>query len=155
MKIGVGYDIHRFAKNRKLILGGVEIKYKFGLEGHSDADVLVHAIMDSLLGAAGLGDIGQLFPNNDPQYKNISSIKLLEKVGKILAREKLKVVNIDTVIIAEEPKIMKFAQSMKDKISKALEINSSQINIKATTNEKLGEIGAKKGIACFAVCLLK
>lgn len=155
MKIGIGYDIHRFSKKRKLILGGVQISYKMGLAGHSDADVLVHAIMDSLLGAAGLGDIGQRFPNTDNRYRGISSLKLLGMTAKLIAAKKLKIVNIDASIIAEEPKVMGYAIIMKKNISKVLGINPSQINIKATTNEKLGAIGAKKGMACFAACLLK
>ncbi len=154
MKIGIGYDIHRFSKKRKLILGGVEIPYKMGLSGHSDADVLIHAVMDSLLGAAGLGDIGQHFPNTNKKIKNISSLKLLNKIKQMLKNQKMKIINIDTVVIAEEPKIMKHSAKMKEIISKTLDIKSSRINIKSTTNEKLGEIGSKKGIAAFAVALL-
>ncbi len=154
MKIGFGYDIHRFTSKRKLFIGGINIPYKKGLSGHSDADVLLHAIMDSLLGAAGLGDIGQHFPNTDKKIKNISSLKLLNKIKQILKNQKMEIINIDTVVIAEAPPIMKYSDAMKKTISKTLNIKPFQINIKATTNEKLGAIGSKKGIAAFAVCLL-
>ena len=154
MRIGIGYDIHPLVKNRKLILGGVEIPYAKGLKGHSDADVLLHAVCDGLLGALGKGDIGEHFPNTDPKYKNISSLKLLEKVGVLVKAAEMKIGNIDTVVIAQEPNIKKDKPLMQSAIAKVLKIKSSQVNIKATTNEGLGSIGRKEGIAAYAVVLL-
>jgi len=150
MYIGFGYDVHKFKKGRKLILGGVEIAAAKGLDGHSDADVLIHALMDALLGAAGLEDIGHFFPNTDPKYKNISSLKLLEVVYKELKKRKLKVNNADITVIAESPKIYPHAGTMKANISKVLKINKARLSIKATTNEKMGFIGRGEGMASMA-----
>ena len=155
MFIGLGYDIHRFKKGRKLILGGVEIDAPKGLDGHSDADVLIHALMDAMLGAAGLNDIGHFFPNDDPRFKNISSLILLETVRKELQKRKLKIANADMTLIAEFPKIYPHIDAMKEKISKVLKLSTSRISIKATTNEKLGAIGSGKGIAALATALIK
>ncbi|AKL98603.1 2-C-methyl-D-erythritol 2,4-cyclodiphosphate synthase [Endomicrobium proavitum] len=155
MYIGFGYDVHKFKKGRKLFLGGVEIAAPKGLDGHSDADVLIHALMDALLGAAGLNDIGHFFPNNDPQYKNISSLKLLETVCKELKNLKFKINNADITVIAQEPKIYPHIDKMKINISKALKLNKARIAIKATTNEKMGFIGRGEGIAALAVVTIK
>ncbi|MDR2399794.1 MAG: 2-C-methyl-D-erythritol 2,4-cyclodiphosphate synthase [Endomicrobium sp.] len=151
MYIGFGYDVHRFKKGRKLILGGVQIQSSKGLNGHSDADVLLHALMDALLGAVGLNDIGHFFSNTDPKYKDISSILLLEYVCKDLKKKKYKINNVDITIIAEAPKIYPFIDGMKDNISKVLKISKQRIAIKATTNEKMGFIGRGEGIAAMAV----
>jgi 2-C-methyl-D-erythritol 2,4-cyclodiphosphate synthase len=155
MKIGMGYDIHRFKKGRPLILGGVRIKHPKGLDGHSDADVLAHAVMDALLGASGLGDIGLLFPNTDPAYAGASSIGLLKKVSAKVRKRGYKIVNLDSVIVAEEPKISPFASTMTANIARAVGVRTADVSVKATTNERLGAIGGKKGMAAFAVCLLK
>ncbi len=155
MLTGIGYDAHRFQKGRKLIIGGVRIKALYGLSGHSDADVLIHAIMDALLGAAGMDDIGHLFPNTDPKYKNISSIRLLKEVLSKLKERKLKIVNVDTVIIAEKPKISPHITKMKKLIADAIKIPQGNIGIKATTNEGMGFIGRSEGIAAFAIALIK
>ena len=155
MFIGFGYDVHKFKKGRKLFLGGVEIPSKKGLDGHSDADVLTHALMDSLLGAAGENDIGHFFPNTDIKYKNISSIKLLEIVVKTLKNKKFKINNVDMTIIAEEPKIYPYIDSMKEILSKVLSIKKERIAVKATTNEKMGFIGRGEGICAMAVASLK
>ena len=154
MKIGFGYDIHRLKKNRPLILGGVKIKFPRGLDGHSDADVLIHAVMDAICGAAGLGDIGKIFPNSDPRYKNISSIELLVKIGQLARNRGLKISNIDSTIVAEEPRISGLSPEMESNIAGALKIKKSLVSVKATTNERLGDVGSKKGIAAFAVVLL-
>ena len=154
MKIGIGYDVHALVPNRKLILGGIDIPYEKGLLGHSDADVLVHAIMDSVLGALGLGDIGKHFPDTDEEYKDISSLILLERVYNIMIESKYKIGNIDTVIVAQSPKIAPYMEDMKLNISKILNTSVSNINIKATTTEKLGFEGRKEGIAAHSVCLL-
>jgi 2-C-methyl-D-erythritol 2,4-cyclodiphosphate synthase len=151
MYIGFAYDVHRFKKGRKLILGGVQIQSSKGLDGHSDADVLLHALMDALLGAVGLNDIGHFFPNTDPKYKDISSILLLEYVCKELKKRKYRINNVDITIIAETPKIYPFIDEMKDNISKVLKISRQRIAIKATTNEKMGFIGRGEGIAAMAV----
>lgn len=155
MKIGIGYDIHRFLKGRKLILGGVSINYPRGLEGHSDADVLAHAICDALLGAAGLRDIGNYFPITDKKWKNISSMILLSECKKLITKKRLSIINIDSVILLEEPKINKYIEEMKINISKVLKIRKSQLSIKATTSEGLGFIGLKKGCSAYAICSLK
>ncbi len=155
MRVGMGYDIHAFVEGRKLILGGVEIPYIKGLEGHSDADALVHAICDSLLGAAGLNDIGKHFPNNDITYKDISSLELLKEVNKMLLDRKFKISNIDCVVLAQEPKIEPFKDKMISNIANALNIETEKINIKATTAERLGSIGRAEGIASYAVALLE
>ncbi len=154
MKVGIGYDIHRLMEGRKLILGGVEIPYVKGLFGYSDADVLLHAISDAMLGAAGLGDIGRHFPNDDPRYKDASSAGLLEKVNNLIKEKKYSVNNVDVVVIAEEPKIARFVGDMRKKISGILETDPSSINIKATTSEGVGSIGRGEAISSYAVVTL-
>ena len=153
-RIGTGFDVHKFEEGRKLILGGVEIPYEMGLLGHSDADVLVHAIMDALLGAAALGDIGKHFPDTDPKYKGISNLKLLEYVGELLEKEGYTVGNIDSTIIAQAPKLLPFIKTMQKNVAETLKISHNKVNVKATTTEKLGFTGRKEGIAAEAVCLL-
>jgi 2-C-methyl-D-erythritol 2,4-cyclodiphosphate synthase len=155
MRVGIGYDAHRLTTDRLLILGGVEIPFDKGLEGWSDADVLVHAVMDALLGAAALGDIGNHFPPNDPSFKDISSITLLNRVGGLLKRQGWRIGNIDATIIAERPLLRPFITQMKQNISRALSINESEVGIKATTNEGLGFTGRQEGIAAYAVALLE
>jgi len=150
-RIGHGYDVHRLEDNRKLILGGVEIDYGRGLAGHSDADVLIHAIIDALLGAAGLGDIGELFPDSDAQYKNISSLILLEKAAAIINKDYI-IINIDCTVVAEQPKLAPYKQAIKNKLSEVLQ---ADINIKATTEEGLGFTGRGEGIAAYAVCIIE
>ena len=154
MRIGSGYDVHKLVEGRKLILGGVDIPYEKGLLGHSDADVLIHAIMDAVLGAAALGDIGKHFPDNDDAYKGISSILLLKKVAEIIKKEGYEIGNIDSTIIAQRPKLAAFIPQMRENIANALEISVSQVNVKATTEEGLGFTGEGLGIASQAVCLL-
>ncbi|MDU7214405.1 2-C-methyl-D-erythritol 2,4-cyclodiphosphate synthase [Clostridium sp.] len=154
MRIGLGYDVHKLVTDRKLILGGVEIPYEYGLLGHSDADVLLHAIMDSLLGASALGDIGKHFPDTDPKYKGISSIALLKEVGKLLYENGYKVSNIDSTIIAQKPKMAPHIQLMRKNIANALNIDIDQINVKATTEEGLGFTGEGLGISSQSICLL-
>lgn len=154
MRIGMGYDVHRLVEGRKLIIGGVDIPYEKGLLGHSDADVLLHAIMDALLGAAALGDIGKHFPDSDPAYSGISSLKLLKKVGELLEENCLFIENIDATIIAQAPKMRSFIDTMRENIAGALGIEISQINVKATTEEGLGFTGVGEGISSQAVCLL-
>ena len=154
-RVGIGYDVHRLVYGRPLILGGVIIPFEKGLEGHSDADVLSHAISDALLGAAALGDIGQHFPNTDPEWKDISSLLLLENVNDKLAQLGFGIINIDAVLIAEQPKISDLIPEMCAKIANALDVSSSIISIKATTNEKLGFIGEGKGIAAQSVAMVK
>lgn len=154
MRIGIGYDVHKLVKNRKLIIGGVNIPYDKGLLGHSDADVLVHAIMDSILGALGQGDIGKHFPDTDDAYKDISSMVLLERVYKILLKSGYKIGNIDCIIVAQKPKMASYIEEMKNNISKILNTSSKNINIKATTTEQLGFEGREEGIAAYSVCLL-
>ena len=155
MRIGMGYDVHRMVENRKLILGGVEIPYEKGLLGHSDADVLLHAIMDALLGAAALGDIGKHFPDTDDKYKGISSIKLLENVGELLADNGYVVGNIDSVIIAQRPKLAPYREQMRMNIAGALNIDINRVSVKATTEEGLGFTGEGAGISAQAVALLE
>lgn len=155
MRIGMGYDVHRLVEGRKLILGGVEIPFEKGLLGHSDADVLLHAIMDALLGAAALGDIGKHFPDTDLKYKGISSITLLEHVGKLLADNLFIIGNIDATIIAQRPKLLPYREQMVKNVAKALNISESQINIKATTEEGLGFTGNGEGMSAQAVALLE
>ncbi len=150
-RIGFGFDVHRFAEGRKLVLGGVEIQHDKGLDGHSDADVLLHALMDALLGAAALGDIGKHFPNTDPRYKNISSLLLLKHVGDLLAAEKYKIVNVDVTLVMEKPKILPHVDQMRKNISSALYILPDQVSVKATTNEGLGFIGHGEGAVAHAV----
>src|SRR5216110_1496422 len=155
IRCGIGYDIHRLAEGRKLILGGIEIPYARGLEGHSDADVLSHAIADALLGAIGAGDIGQHFPNTDESIRGISSIQILKQVSKLLAEKKARVLNIDATIIAEEPKIAPHVSAIRKKIASAIDSSESDLSIKATTNEKLGFIGRGEGIAAMAVATVE
>ena len=154
MRIGSGYDVHRLTEGRKLILGGVEIPYEKGLLGHSDADVLIHALMDAILGAAGLGDIGQHFPDTDEQYKDISSVKLLEKVKSLISDEGFIVGNDDITVIAQKPKIAPYIPAMRENIAGTLGIEKERVNVKGTTTEKLGFVGRCEGIACEAVCIL-
>lgn len=154
MRIGMGYDVHKLVENRDLILGGVNIPYEKGLLGHSDADVLLHAIMDSLLGASALGDIGKHFPDTDPQYKGISSIELLKYVGKLLVDNGYKISNIDSTIIAQKPKMSPHIMAMRANIATALNIDIDQINVKATTEEGLGFTGNGEGISSQSICLL-
>ncbi len=154
MRIGHGYDVHRLVEGRKLILGGVEIAHDKGLAGHSDADVLIHAICDALLGAAGLGDIGQHFPDDDPAYKDIDSRVLLRKVREKLEEQNLKIENIDSTIIAQAPRLAPYTAEMIQNITSDLSIEPDQMNIKATTTEKLGFIGKGEGIAVHAIALL-
>lgn len=155
MRIGIGYDTHKLVKNRELIIGGVAIPYEKGLLGHSDADVLVHAIIDSLLGAMALGDIGIHFPDNDSKYKDISSIKLLTHVKKLLMVNNYTIENIDTIIAAEKPKLSPYINEMRQNIASSLDIKVEQINIKATTTEGLGFIGKNLGISSYSISLLK
>lgn len=154
MRIGMGYDVHRFAEDRDLIIGGVTIPYEKGLLGHSDADVLLHAISDAVLGAAALGDIGKHFPDTDPTYKGISSLYLLEKVGEKIMEEGFYVENIDATIIAQAPKMRPYIDEMRENIAKALGIDICQVNVKATTEEGLGFTGAMEGISSQAICML-
>ena len=154
MRIGMGYDVHKLVSGRKLIIGGVEIEHEMGLLGHSDADVLLHAIMDALLGAAALGDIGKHFPDTDPQYKGISSIELLKHVGKLIDESRYVIENIDATIIAQRPKMRPHIDTMRQNIADALGIDIEQINVKATTEEGLGFTGTEEGISSQAICLL-
>lgn len=155
MRIGHGYDVHRLIAGRKLILGGVEIPYILGLDGHSDADVLLHAIMDALLGAAALGDIGHLFPDTDPAYKGISSLKLLAVVAARIREKGFEIGNIDATVIAQKPKLAPFIEAMRKETARVLQIDPDRLNIKATTEERLGFSGREEGIAAHAVCLLE
>lgn len=154
MRIGQGYDVHRLVEGRKLILGGVEIPYEKGLLGHSDADVLLHAVMDALLGAAALGDIGQHFPDSDERYKGISSVELLKEVGKILQENGYLIENIDSTVIAQRPKLLPYRPQMAKNITDALGIEPDQVSVKATTEEGLGFTGAGEGISAQAIALL-
>ena len=155
LRIGHGYDVHRLVEGRKLILGGVEIPYDRGLLGHSDADVLIHAVMDALTGAARLGDIGKLFPDTDPAYEGISSVKLLSEVGRLLGEKGYQVVNIDATLIAQAPKVGPYRQQMAENIAAALTMDSQRVNVKATTEEHLGFTGDGSGMAAHAVALLE
>lgn len=155
MRIGHGYDVHRLIAGRKLVLGGVEIPYILGLDGHSDADVLLHAIMDALLGAAALGDIGRLFPDTDPAYKGISSVLLLKTVAARIREAGYEVGNVDATVIAQKPKLAPHIPAMREIVAKTLGVELDQINIKATTEEHLGFSGREEGIAAHAVCLLE
>jgi 2-C-methyl-D-erythritol 2,4-cyclodiphosphate synthase len=154
VRVGIGYDVHSLTEGEKLILGGVEITYNLGLAGWSDADVLIHSIMDALLGAAGLTDIGTHFPPSDPAYKNASSLALLQRVKALLDRDGWKIINVDSTIIAEQPKVAPYINQMKQSISNALEIYKTQIGIKATTTERMGFTGRGEGIAAQAVALI-
>lgn len=155
MRIGHGYDVHRLVPGRALILGGVRLDYPLGLDGHSDADVLTHAVMDALLGAAGLGDIGRHFPDNDPAYRGIDSQILLSKVRELLAAKGFRIGNLDVTVIAQAPKLAPHLAAMEQTLSATLEIDPTRINVKATTEEHLGFTGRGEGIACHAVCLLE
>lgn len=155
MRIGMGYDVHKLVENRKLIIGGVEIAFEKGLLGHSDADVLIHAIMDSLLGACALGDIGRHFPDSDPKYKGISSMKLLEETGKLILKKGYSVNNIDATIIAQKPKMSPYIELMRKNIADTLNIDIDQINIKATTEEGLGFTGEMLGISAQSIASVK
>ena len=154
MHIGMGYDVHRLVEERKLIMGGVEIPFENGLLGHSDADVLLHAIMDALLGAAALGDIGKFFPDNDPAYEGANSVMLLKKVGEMLQEQRFLIENIDATIIAQMPKMRPYIDQMRRNIADTLELDLSQVNVKATTEEGLGFTGTGEGISAQAICLL-
>ena len=155
MRVGMGYDVHRLDEGRKLIIGGVDIPYEKGLLGHSDADVLLHAISDALLGAAALGDIGKHFPDNDPKYKGADSLKLLEQVGKMIDDERFIIQNIDATIVAQAPKMRPYIDQMRANIADALSIDIGQVNVKATTEEGLGFTGEGLGISASAVCLIQ
>ena len=155
MRIGTGYDVHKLVENRDLILGGVKIDHELGLLGHSDADVLLHAIMDAMLGAAALGDIGQHFPDTDEAYKGISSLKLLQRVEELVRKQGYVVGNIDATVIAQRPKIGPHIEQMRKNIAKTLQIAVDQVNVKATTEERLGFTGREEGISAQAVCLLE
>lgn len=155
MRIGHGYDVHRLVPGRELILGGVKIDWELGLDGHSDADVLLHAVSDALLGAAGLGDIGRHFPDTDPRYRGADSLKLLEIVGQKVAAAGYRVGNIDVTMIAQKPKLKDYISAMERNIAAALKTDAGRINVKATTEEHLGFTGTCEGMACHAVCLLE
>ena len=154
MRIGHGYDVHKLVENRKLILGGVDIPYEKGLLGHSDADVLLHAISDSLLGALALGDIGKLFPDNDPQYKGADSLVLLQRVYEAVKEKGYEITNIDATVLAQRPKLRPYIDTMRENIANALEVDVDRISVKATTEEGLGFTGAGDGIAAHAVCII-
>lgn len=155
MRVGIGYDVHRLVENRKLILGGVDIPHEKGLLGHSDADVLLHAIADALLGAASLGDIGKHFPDTDERYKGISSLILLEHVGRLLNEKNYAVNNIDATIVAQRPKLLPHIEKMRQNVAAALHMTTNDVNIKATTEERLGFTGTEEGISSYAVCTIK
>ena len=155
MRIGHGYDVHRLVEGRDLILGGVKIDYEKGLLGHSDADVLLHAVSDALLGAAALGDIGRHFPDTDPQYKGADSLMLLREVARKIADAGYRVGNIDVTMIAQRPKLKEFIPQMEENIAAAVGVTADRVNVKATTEEKLGFTGTGEGMACHAVCLLE
>ena len=155
MRIGHGYDVHRLVEGRDLILGGVKIDYEKGLLGHSDADVLLHAVSDALLGAAGLGDIGRHFPDTDPKYKGADSLELLREVYRKISEKGFRVGNIDVTMIAQKPKLKDFIPQMRENIAAAVNVTPDRVNVKATTEEKLGFTGSGEGMACHAVCLLE
>ena len=155
LRIGHGYDVHRLKTGRALILGGVTIPYDLGLDGHSDADVLTHAIMDALLGAAAAGDIGKLFPDNDEAFRGISSLELLRRVKLNLAEKNYKIVNVDATIIAQAPKLSPYRETMRENLAKVMEVDVEQVSVKATTEEHLGFTGKGEGIAAHAVCLIE
>lgn len=155
LRIGHGYDVHAFADNRKCIIGGVDIPYERGLLGHSDADVLLHAISDSLLGAAALGDIGKHFPDNDPEFEGADSLVLLEGVAELISSKGYRVNNIDATVIAQAPKMAPYIQEMRNNIARVLSVDVDCVNIKATTEEKLGFTGRKEGISAHCVCLIE
>ena len=155
MRIGHGYDVHRLTEGRDLILGGVQVPHSLGLDGHSDADVLTHAVMDALLGAAALGDIGRHFPDTDPQYKGISSLKLQAAVRELIYGKGYRISNIDVTVLAQKPKLAPYIAQMEQNLSQVLGLEPGRINVKATTEEHLGFTGREEGIACHAVCLLE
>ena len=155
LRIGHGYDVHRLKTDRALILGGVTIPYDLGLDGHSDADVLTHAIMDALLGAAAAGDIGKLFPDNDEAFRGISSLELLRRVKLHLAEKNYKIVNVDATIIAQAPKLSPYRETMRENLAKVMEVDVEQVSVKATTEEHLGFTGSGEGIAAHAICLIE
>ena len=155
LRIGHGYDVHRLKTGRALILGGVNIPYDLGLDGHSDADVLTHAIMDALLGAAAAGDIGKLFPDNDEAFRGISSLELLRRVKLHLAEKNYKIVNVDATIIAQAPKLSPYREAMRENLAKVMEVDVDQVSVKATTEEHLGFTGKGEGIAAHAICLIE
>jgi len=155
MRIGTGIDVHQFAEGRKLIVGGVEIPHSKGLKGHSDADVLLHAISDALLGAAALGDIGKHFPDTSPQFKDIDSMILLQHVGKLIAEKGYAIGNIDSVLVMEKPKVAPHIMAMRGNIAACLDIDVSKVAVKATTTEKLGYVGREEGVAAHAICLIE
>ena len=154
IRIGNGYDVHKLVEGRDLILGGVNIPHTMGLDGHSDADVIVHAIMDALLGACALGDIGKLFPDTDAAYKGADSIELLKRVNAVLKEKGFSVNNIDSIIVAQKPKLAPFIEQMRENIAAALEIEKDRVSVKATTEEKLGFTGRQEGISAHAVCIV-
>lgn len=154
MRVGLGYDVHRLVKGRNLIIGGVKIDYELGLLGHSDADVLIHAIMDSLLGAAALGDIGRHFPDTDVLYKDADSIELLKRVGQLIREKGYEISNIDSIIVAQKPKMAPHIEKMRENIANALGIGTDRVSVKATTEEGLGFTGEMQGISSKAICLL-
>ena len=154
MRVGMGYDVHRMELGRALVLGGVKIPFEKGLLGHSDADVVIHAIMDALLGAAGLGDIGRHFPDHDPEYAGISSMLLLKRVGDLLEAQHYVIDNLDAVIVAQKPKLSPYIPDMKKNVAEVLDIEASQVNIKATTEEGLGFTGTEEGMSAHAICML-
>jgi 2-C-methyl-D-erythritol 2,4-cyclodiphosphate synthase len=155
MRVGIGFDVHPFVDEGPLYLGGIKVDYKYGLKGHSDADVLIHSLIDAILGAMGKGDIGDLFPDTEQKYKNIRSIKLLDTVVNIMFNNNYKLVNADLVVLAQEPKIKKYKNSIETKLSNILKINTTQLNLKATTTEGLGFIGRVEGIGAQAIVLLQ
>ena len=155
LRVGHGYDVHRLKTGRALILGGVTIPYDLGLDGHSDADVLTHAIMDALLGAAAAGDIGKLFPDNDEAFRGISSLELLRRVKLHLAEKNYKIVNVDATIVAQAPKLSSYREAMRENLAKVMEVDVEQVSVKATTEEHLGFTGKGEGIAAHAVCLIE
>jgi 2-C-methyl-D-erythritol 2,4-cyclodiphosphate synthase len=154
LRIGIGYDVHKLVKNRNLILGGVKIPYSKGLLGHSDADVLSHAIGDALLGSLGLGDLGKHFPDTDAKYKNISSLKLLNIINKMISKHKGKIENIDSIILAQEPKLAKYIDKMRQNIANSLNLNKDKVSVKATTTEGMGFVGKKQGIEAYSIVLV-
>ena len=155
IRIGFGYDIHHFARDRKLVLGGIAIPFELGLQGHSDADVLIHAICDALLGAAALGDIGRHFPDNDVRYKDISSLSFLITVKNLLEAERYEIVNLDATVVLERPRIAPYVSAMRESIAEALDIEMARVSVKATTSEGLGALGRSEGCAAYAVAALQ
>lgn len=154
-RVGIGYDAHRLVKQRDLVLGGVKVPFDKGLLGHSDADVLSHAIGDALLGCLALGDLGKLFPDTDKKYKNISSLKLLSSIGKKISQRKDSIVNVDSIVLAEKPKLWKYIDSMRQNVADALKINKDRVSVKATTTEGMGFVGKGEGMAAYAIVLVR